>query len=124
MAEAQISNSEWASYRMTDPGLPEPDDLFRDRLGLRAASIRWTRSASEVDTLRMRAVSRRLGNGVSTVTRCLILFDHFSLPANQPPDGGRSESNSEPGKMGSGCLLPLCTQFVWRHPADQAILLL
>src|ERR1700756_458674 len=73
----EASNSRWASYRTTDPGLPEPADLFRGCLGRRLASMRWTRPASEGDTPRMRAVSRRVGNGVLIVTRCLILFDHF-----------------------------------------------
>ena len=77
MTGAQASNSEWERYRTTDPGLPEPEDLFRGCLGLRLDSMRWTRSASEGDTPRMRAVSRRVGNGVLIVTRCLILFDHF-----------------------------------------------
>jgi len=77
VVEAQASTRTSASYRTTDPGLPEPEGLFRGCLGLRADSIRWTRSASEGDTPRMRAVSRRVGNGVLIVTRCLILFDHF-----------------------------------------------
>jgi hypothetical protein len=77
VVEAQASTRISASYRATDPGLPEPADLFRGCLGLRADSIRWTRSASEGDTPRMRAVSRRVGNSVLIVTRCLILFHHF-----------------------------------------------
>jgi hypothetical protein len=46
MTRIQASNSEWTSYRMTDPGLPEPEDLFRG-VTLRGDSIRWTRSTSE-----------------------------------------------------------------------------
>ena len=89
---------------MTDPGLPEPDDVLRGCLGLRAESIRWTRSASEGETPRMRAVSRRLGNSVLIVTRRLMLSDYFSIrpfspPSSQPPDADRSGSNCEPGKM-------------------------
>jgi hypothetical protein len=72
MIRIQASNSEWERYRTTDPGLPEPEDLFRG-VTLRGDSIRWTRSASEVDTPRMRAVSRRLGNGVLIVIRRLML---------------------------------------------------
>jgi hypothetical protein len=49
MTRIQASNSEWERYRTTDPGLPEPEDLFRG-VTLRGDSIRWTRSASEVDT--------------------------------------------------------------------------
>jgi hypothetical protein len=74
MTRAQTSTSEWERYRTTDPGLPEPEDLFRGCVTLRGDSIRWTRSASEVDTLRMRAVSRRLGNSVLIVIRCFMLF--------------------------------------------------
>ena len=77
VVEAQTSTRISASYRTTDPGLPEPADLFRGGLGLRLDSMRRTRSASEGDTPRMRAVSRRVGNGVLTVIRCLISFDHF-----------------------------------------------
>src|SRR4029077_2515590 len=77
VVEAQALTRISASYRATDPGLPEPAELSRDCLGLRADSIRSTRSASEGDTPRMRAVSRRVGNSVLIVTRCLILFHHF-----------------------------------------------
>lgn len=45
--EADASNLQWASYRTTDSGLPEPDDPFRGCLTLRGDSNRWTRSASE-----------------------------------------------------------------------------
>jgi hypothetical protein len=45
--------------------------------GLLSESIRRTRSACDGDTPRMRAVSRRLGNGVLMVTRFPMLFDHF-----------------------------------------------
>jgi hypothetical protein len=76
VVEAQTSTRISASYRTTDPGLPEPTALS-GLCGPGADSIRWTRSASEGDTPRMRAVSRRVGNGVLIVTRGLILFDHF-----------------------------------------------
>lgn len=71
VVEAQASTRISASYRTTDPGLPETAGLCRGCLGLPADSIRWTHSASVGDTPRMRAVSRRVGNGVLIVTRCL-----------------------------------------------------
>ena len=61
VVEAQTSTRISASYRTTDPGLPEPADLFRGCLGLRLDSMRRTRSASEGDTPRMRASLEGLG---------------------------------------------------------------
>jgi hypothetical protein len=61
------------------------------------------------------------------VTRYLTLLNEgcqneesSCLPASQPPDAGRSGSNPEHEKMGSGCLRPLCIWCVLATPSRSA----